>query len=188
MSKSNQSRRTPSWLFDFLSEQLGPFGLDAAADRHNALCESFYDVRNSALDPECEWAPKTFCNPPFRNMKPWVQKAVEQAEQNGYHTVMIAPAGGSQDWFHDLARRYTILMPNARISFDDENGNPTGIRGVTEEDGADRDTTILVIGPGFENPAIHPGPDDGAFRQYALDVKPAYKAWLTRFLRDRKAG
>lgn len=163
--KSDQCRRTPLWLFKWLDQQFGPFELDAAADKDNALCDFMYDEKHDALKPDNEWMSKNFCNPPFKKMGGWVQKAIDECKSRGAFTLMLAPQGGSQDWYHDLARQYTILAPNMRINYDDRHGNPTG--GRHGESGADRDTTILLIGPGFENPDH----EKGFFRLVTLDLK-----------------
>lgn len=175
MPKSKQDRRTPQWLFDWLNGQFGPFDLDAAATTDegpsfNALCGFAYTEKEDALSYDSHWMAKTFCNPPFRNIDKWVGKAIHEAKERGVFTLMLCPAAGSQDWFHDLARMYTVLFPNQRINFDDEFGNPTGPG--HDEPGADRDTTVLLIGSGFENPLF----DDGRFCAYVLDLKSVPRA------------
>jgi phage N-6-adenine-methyltransferase len=170
--KSNQERRTPRWLFEYLDTQFGPFELDAAATlkdetRFNALCPKAYDSETNGLSPTSFWCSKTFCNPPFKYMKLWVFKALLECEQRGCFTCMLAPIGGSQDWFQQIARQYTILYPDMRISYDDEFGNNTGNKGDEEAGGANRDTCILLIGPGFKNPHYA----SGQFNSHILRLK-----------------
>lgn len=140
-----QTRRTPRWLFDFLSELFGPFTCDVAADEHNALCEEHITAEQDAL--VVPWADRNWCNPPFRHTGRFVARAVEQAE-SGKMTCMLVPVGCAQAWHHEFARRFTIYHPDRRISYDLPDGTPTGEDGGH---GADRDTAILLIGPGFEN-------------------------------------
>lgn len=167
--KSQQDRRTPPWLFEYLDAQFGPFELDAAASVDNSLCDLHFDIEMDATLKAARWRKKTFCNPPFRNMKRWVKKAINEAKRRKYFTLMLGPAGGSQEWFNVLARQYTILCPNKRINYCDNEGRPTGV-GLGEP-GADRDTTIMLIGPGFENTHYAVG----AFRMYVLDLDAATK-------------
>jgi len=190
---SLQIRRTPLWLYHFLDERFGPFALDAAAEESNALCEHWLGEAHDALT--CAWAPKTFCNPPFKTVGLWVHKAAAEAKK-GYMVLMFAPQGGSQTWYHKIARRYTILQPDMRISYDLPNGLPTGVdkchhgQSNTEcrksckcVNGADRDTSFLLMGPGFENPNY----DDGQFQMLTLNLRPAFKIWQAEWrARGRK--
>ena len=148
-----QSMRTPRWLFDHLQDVFGlRFRLDAFASRENALCQRHYTAKNSALSRRAVDA--TFSNPPFAMM----QQAVDWADawgKRGVRQVMIAPVIGAQQWAHQTARQWTIYLPDRRISFDNPDGTPTGAAGARDEKGkvkgADRDTSIIVFGPGFEN-------------------------------------
>lgn len=135
-----QDMRTPQWLFDFLEDYFlkgERFQLDAAATLRNRMCKKYYNSRqNSLVQP---WADRTFCNPPFRKMLPWVWKAYNEARYCDYLTVMLAPVGCSQDWWHGPARHAFIYHPDRRISFNMPNGRPTK--------NADRDTIFMLFSP-----------------------------------------
>jgi len=184
---SLQDRRTPQWFYDFLNTHFGPFVLDAAATKANALCEKFLSEAHDALN--VAWAPHTFCNPPFKNMGLWVDKARKEALK-GHCVVILAPQGGAQAWYHKIARHYTILQPNMRISYDTPEGLPTGVdkchNGLPNAEcrkecrcinGADRDTSILLFGPGFENPNYA----SGQFQILSLNIRPAFKRWQAEY-------
>ncbi|BET96480.1 hypothetical protein TCT1_26640 [Xenorhabdus sp. TCT-1] len=66
--------QTPLPLFLALDLEFG-FYLDAAADAQNTLCAHYLTERDNAL--ECDWVShgSIFCNPPYSNITPWVEKA-----------------------------------------------------------------------------------------------------------------
>jgi len=133
--------RTPQWLFDWLSDRYGPFQLDAAATAKNALCDEYYDEATDALTHP--WYDKTFCNPPFAKFGDWIAKAAHEAVERNVRSVLIAPVGCSQKWYHQVAARWTVLVPDRRISFCMPDGTPTS--------SADRDSIFILIGPGWDN-------------------------------------
>ena len=137
-----QGMRTPPWLFDHLQEFFGlRFGLDAAATGENTLCKRFHTERHSALHRR--WRGPTFCNHPFMLTDDFVRCANEMAQVLGETTIMLAPVIGSQEWAHQVAIKWTIYQPDKRISYHSPDGTP--------KPGADRDTSIIAFGPGFEN-------------------------------------
>lgn len=161
--KSVQTRRTPRWFFDALNESFGPFQLDAYASPENALCERFYTKDDDANSRA--WCDVTFANPPFEKMAPVLAQAVAQAEEQEIRSVVLAPIGCSQRWFHELAIRGTVFVPDCRINFDDADGQPTGAG--CDEPGADRDTIVIAFGGRHGNLAMA---RRGRFRAQRLEV------------------
>jgi len=148
---SLQDRRTPRWLFCLLERELRlTFRLDAAAASHNAMCRRYYDGASKGDGLARRWVEATFCNPPFRDSGDWVAKANAEAGA-GVHSVLVLPVGCSQTWYHRLARRWSIWVPDGRVNFDTPDGQPTG-HGNPDHRGADRDTMIVAFGPRFRNP------------------------------------
>lgn len=94
-------RRTPRELFDPLNEEFG-FTLDAAASKDNKLCNAYYDKRVSGL--ENPWyAFRVWCNPPYSDIRPWVEKATEEIRKSARLIVMLLPANRTeQAWWQDL--------------------------------------------------------------------------------------
>lgn len=92
---SLQSWRTPVWLFERLRERFD-FQIDAAADYENALLPLYYDEKLNGL--EQPWVSWTFCNPPYKNILPWVKKAIEEAKR-GNASVLLVPARFETEWF-----------------------------------------------------------------------------------------
>ena len=98
-------RRTPRSLFDPLNEQFG-FTLDAAASHENALCPLYYTIEDDALTKP--WLGTVWCNPPYSDLRPWVEKAWNQWERciSG-SVVMLLPANRTeQAWWQDLIEPY----------------------------------------------------------------------------------
>lgn len=108
LGPSVQSWRTPRWLFDQLNAEFN-FFLDVAASRENALCQYFYVEEEDALTQP--WAPYAcWCNPPYRHLYPWVQKAYDESRK-GATVVMLLPASTGSRWFHE------IVQPHAEVRF-----------------------------------------------------------------------
>lgn len=143
---SLQTRRTPKWLFWELSRRFGPFSCDLFASPRNALLPLYFTRQDNAL--EQVWPDNGFGNSPFAIMGDAVAKAHAEALR-GIHSVLLGPVGGSQDWFHELAMRWTIWQPDVRINYDMPNGAPTW--------GADRDSVVIAFGPRHENPRWRKG-------------------------------
>jgi phage N-6-adenine-methyltransferase len=68
-----QCFRAPPELFKHLHAIFG-FTIDAAASKENALLPCFRTERDDALTQD--WSRHVvFCNPPFRDIGPWLAKA-----------------------------------------------------------------------------------------------------------------
>ncbi|MBE8598076.1 phage N-6-adenine-methyltransferase [Xenorhabdus sp. BG5] len=110
--------QTPLPLFMALDLEFG-FYLDAAADTQNTLCAHYLTERDNAL--ECDWNSygAIWCNPPYSNIRPWVEKASIECQKQLQPIVMLVPSDTSVGWFK-LAYE-TIdevrLITGARISF-----------------------------------------------------------------------
>jgi phage N-6-adenine-methyltransferase len=129
--RSKQDYCTPPEFLEALKDrlQIKRFWCDLAATKETAVAEWFYTEENDALQrcwnsEECdffipkfsagEWA---FCNPPFGNITPWVQKAMLEAE-NGAHIAMLVPASVGSNWWADFVHdsAYTLFV-RPRLTF-----------------------------------------------------------------------
>lgn len=115
--------RTPPWLFAWRNRRF-LFEIDAAATHENALCSLYYTKEENALAhrwddmvPD-EPLPRVWCNPPYSDVEPWLEKAAEEARR-GILTDMLLPAmNGEVYWgkyVHGVAGEVTFI--NGRISF-----------------------------------------------------------------------
>jgi len=98
-------RGTDQVFFDSLSERFGDFTLDAAASPHNAKCDTYYTREQDGLARR--WTGRVWCNPPYSDIRSWVQKAWDEWRLGGGRTseliVMLLPANRcEQGWWQDL--------------------------------------------------------------------------------------
>jgi len=92
-------RGTTPEVFDSLHARFG-FTLDVAAAEHNTKCPRYFDRSIDGLAQS--WAgERVFCNPPYSDIRPWVEKAwMERAAEV---VVMLLPANRTeQGWWQDL--------------------------------------------------------------------------------------
>jgi phage N-6-adenine-methyltransferase len=93
-------RRTPPDLLAECSELVGvaAFDLDVAASHDNAIADAYYTVDRSGL--EHPWFGHVWCNPPYSDIRPWVEKAWEREADT---VTMLLPANRTeQAWWQDL--------------------------------------------------------------------------------------
>lgn len=80
------------------------FTIDVAASEHNAKCERYFDKEANGLAQP--WASeRVFCNPPYSDIRPWVEKAWDEGEWavGPELIVMLLPANRTeQGWWQDL--------------------------------------------------------------------------------------
>ena len=89
--------QTPDFVFEYYDNRFN-FQFDVAASQENSLCENFYSEKHNALSDNCSWDGPNWCNPPYSDIMPWVEKAIEQMDR-GCLTVMLIPADTSVKWF-----------------------------------------------------------------------------------------
>lgn len=100
---------TPAWFFDRMNERFH-FDMDVACTEQNAKCAVHFTEKEDGLKQK--WKGTVWCNPPYSNITPWVQKAVAEME-NGVTTVMLTPARTDVQWFH----RYVYKKDGIDIEF-----------------------------------------------------------------------
>lgn len=110
--------QTPVWLFDALTLEFD-FWLDAAANEQNALCAYFLTLEQDALKNDWVSYGAIWCNPPYSNLKPWIEKAAEQCVKQNKAIVMLLPADQSTSWY-SLALKSVDevrIITDGRINF-----------------------------------------------------------------------
>lgn len=70
--------QTPIEIFNALDREFG-FWLDAAASESNALCAHYITELDDSLNSEWTSCGAIWCNPPYSDIGPWVEKAAEQS-------------------------------------------------------------------------------------------------------------
>lgn len=127
---SNDLWATPPEVFEALDKEFC-FGFDVCAEYETAKCSDYWTIEDDALSKD--WAEDAksripgaglieigtiWCNPPYSNIKPWVEKAIE-AQLNGRMTVMLVMCDPSVKWF-SLAQQYaseTRFVTDGRLAF-----------------------------------------------------------------------
>lgn len=97
-------RATPPELFDPLDARFG-FTLDACALPENAKCSRYFTPEQDGLAQS--WAGEViWCNPPYSNIGPWVEKAWAEA-MAAKAIVLLVPANRcEQGWWQDLVEQH----------------------------------------------------------------------------------
>lgn len=108
---ATDDRGTDPAFFAKVSERFGGFTLDAAAAEHNAKCEDYYTRDDDGLLQE--WTGRVWCNPPYSNLRAWVEKAWHEWSRGRVMgggprlIVMLVPANRTeQGWWQDLVEPY----------------------------------------------------------------------------------
>lgn len=98
-------RATTLQDFGRFDEALGPFTLDVAAADYNTKCARFFTCDDDGLRQS--WAgERVWCNPPYSNIAPWVEKAWAEYE-TADGIAMLLPANRTEQlWWHQMVEPY----------------------------------------------------------------------------------
>lgn len=112
-SDTVDERITPQWLFDEYNA-FYQFTLDVAANAANAKCAKFYDLGSDGL--AASWrGERVWCNPPYSNIKAWVEKAWRECKSGDCFVAMLLPANRTeQKWWQELVEPHRDL-PNGHV-------------------------------------------------------------------------
>lgn len=126
---------TPWWLVQYLElRQKSRFDLDAAASDENNKAPAWYTEHNNGLSKD--WGEEhrfVFLNPPYDDIIPWVEKAIEQIKKHKQITIqMVLPNDNSTFWYRLAAINATEIINlihdgkhSGRVGFiDPDTGNP----------------------------------------------------------------
>lgn len=94
---------TPLWLFDWWNEDF-KFGLDAAADSENALCNCYFNEHDDALKQSWKGYGNVFVNPPYSKNKQFLKKICDELDGT-FYIVALLPSRTSNNWWHDYVMR-----------------------------------------------------------------------------------
>lgn len=110
-------RRTPRAFFEKLHRDR-KFTVDAAANAENALLPRFWSIADDGLWQS--WRDhRVWCNPPYSNIAPWVEKAWHEMHVGGCISIdMLLPANRTEQlwWQHHVEPyRDGLRWPNCGI-------------------------------------------------------------------------
>ena len=82
--------QTPKWLVKALEKTLRvEFEMDVCALKETAKCEVYYSLVEGEDALILPWANVNFCNPPYDNVMPWVDKATIEAGRGNISALLI---------------------------------------------------------------------------------------------------
>jgi phage N-6-adenine-methyltransferase len=121
-----QQYATPWSFIDWVIDEVlvprgrGFFGIDVCASQDNAKAASWYDEEGNGLD--AGWTnPQhgpAWCNPPFRDVAPWLDKARTEADEYGVMSCVLTHMDHSTEWFSEgMAMASECILVNPRINF-----------------------------------------------------------------------
>jgi len=111
---SNQELGTPRDLFEELDREFH-FDLDACASIENTKVSRFYSEEIDGLSQR--WVGSVFCNPPYGNIQPWVNKGMQ--ERNDCRVIVyLLPSRTDRSWFRMLFKEGEIRFLDHRIRFE----------------------------------------------------------------------
>jgi len=122
---------TPRWMWKALDDRF-EFMFDAACTPQNCKIDNELGVNWPGPGDwydglEVEW-PTTgwvWCNPPYSNIQPWIDKALREIKRGG-RSIFLVPVRSSMPWWRDcLIFATRIYFLQDRVSFE-MNGRPVG--------------------------------------------------------------
>ena len=115
---SRQDYQTPPEFIEAVCRRLAisTFTWDLAASDANKQAPFFYTQEQNSLVQDWDacggWL---WCNPPYSNIAPWVEKAANSVESN---IAMLVPASVGSNWWLDYVHdKAHVLLLNGRITF-----------------------------------------------------------------------
>lgn len=106
--------QTPVEIINRLDAEF-KFTMDVAASITNHKFANYYTESDNSL--EQSWGLVNWCNPPYSNITPWIEKAIEQ-HKLGKTIVMLIPADTSVGWFKLAYESCNeVRLITGRISF-----------------------------------------------------------------------
>lgn len=121
-----QQYATPWSFMDWVVENVleprgrGRFGIDVCASKDNAKAPSWFNESMNGL--EQSWATldlaPAWCNPPFKDVQPWLEKARAEAQFSGVLSCVLTHMDHSTDWYRaGMSMASEVIHINPRINF-----------------------------------------------------------------------
>jgi len=107
----SDERQTPEHIFKRFG---GACTLDVAASDTNAVCAVYFTKKQDGLKQR--WYGTVWMNPPYSNITPWCQKAVEYARSGGI-VIALLPAWTDATYFHEFCSLGKITFLRNRLVF-----------------------------------------------------------------------
>lgn len=130
--ESKHDFRTPQFIFEGAMDMFDVFfTLDVAASNENRLCNWYMDEEMNALSQR--WWGHVWCNPPYNDISPWVDKAICQLQEGNILTcTFLVPASTCTYWFEKLwSHAKQIIFISGRLKFEGPNINSSSKAAAT---------------------------------------------------------
>lgn len=113
----------------------GLFDLDVCAEAHNSKANRFFSEQDNGLAQTWD-AASVWCNPPYSNIPPWIEKAILETREGRTSVVVMLLPARTDTWFHRLREleaegRAHLVFTRGRIQFIP----PPGVKASTNNAG-----------------------------------------------------
>ena len=107
---------TPQELYKELNKRF-KFTLDPCSTNENHLCDKYFTKEDDGLSKS--WKGETvYVNPPYSNIKKWVEKCYMEHKTNGTSVVMLIPSRTDTIYFHNyIYHKADIEFIKGRLHF-----------------------------------------------------------------------
>lgn len=116
---SEQKVGTPRVFLDTAEKRFGALALDLCASKDNACAPGYLTEETDSL--KADWSLVrgiAWCNPPYRTVGAWMEKAAGTKLRPGAKILMLTPASVGSNWFRDYAFPCAhVYLLNGRIRF-----------------------------------------------------------------------
>lgn len=142
---ARQAWATPRALFEALHREYA-FTVDACADASNAKLPRYWTREQDGLVQRWE-GERLFCNPPYNEIAPWVERAWLAHERDPATVVaLLLPARTGAGWFADFALDAALHWFRGRIQFEP----PPGVKPSSNAE----DSILVVFGVDEIGPSV----------------------------------
>ena len=109
---------TPRWILDWLIQEWNGIALDPCADSGQHVPASYRLVWPHSDGLAASWEDRTFVNPPFKDLKAWLAKALEQAGSLERRITVLCPVRSHRAWWRSAMERAdrVIFLPPVKFA------------------------------------------------------------------------
>jgi hypothetical protein len=115
-----QDIRTPKDLLEAVAKCFGgTIVLDAADSLRATPAQHHYTGEEMCDGLKASWMDRTFCNPPYKDLKAWLDKAVNEATDDEYKSIIVlCPVRPHRSWFREAMRECSEIVYLNPIKFE----------------------------------------------------------------------